>query len=32
MNGPIEVEQLGRLLDAHEPAFALYAAQWTDAS
>jgi RNA polymerase sigma factor (sigma-70 family) len=31
MNGPIDAEQLGRLLDEHGPALALYAAQWTDA-
>src|SRR6476646_4081547 len=30
MNGPIDAEQLGRLLDEHGPALALYAAQWTD--
>jgi RNA polymerase sigma-70 factor (ECF subfamily) len=32
MNGPIDAEQLGRLLDEHGPALALYAAQWTDAA
>src|SRR3954467_136039 len=31
MNGPIDAEQLGRLLDEHGSALALYAAQWTDA-
>ncbi len=30
MNAPIDAEQLGRLLDEHGPALALYAAQWTD--
>jgi|SRR4051812_48773919 RNA polymerase sigma factor (sigma-70 family) len=30
MDGPIDAEQLGRLLDEHGPALALYAAQWTD--
>ncbi len=30
MTGPIDAEQLGRLLDEHGPALALYAAQWTD--
>src|SRR5712671_6215315 len=30
MSGPIDAEQLGRLLDEHGPALALYAAQWTD--
>lgn len=30
--GPIGAEQLGRLLDQHGPALALYAAQWTDAA
>jgi RNA polymerase sigma-70 factor (ECF subfamily) len=30
MNGPIDAEQLGRLLDEHGSALALYAAQWTD--
>jgi RNA polymerase sigma-70 factor (ECF subfamily) len=32
MTGPIDAEQLGRLLDEHGPALALYAAQWTDAA
>src|SRR5438874_10860712 len=32
MNGPIDAELLGRLLDEHGPALALYAAQWTDAT
>src|SRR3954454_5494218 len=32
MDGPIDVELLGRLLDEHGPALALYAAQWTDAA
>jgi RNA polymerase sigma-70 factor (ECF subfamily) len=32
MNGPIDAEQLGRLLDEHGSALALYAAQWTDAA
>jgi RNA polymerase sigma-70 factor (ECF subfamily) len=32
MIGPIDAEQLGRLLDEHGPALALYAAQWTDAA
>jgi len=32
MNGPIDVELLGRLLDEHGPALALYASQWTDAA
>src|SRR4051794_22587240 len=32
MNGPIDAELLGRLLDEHGPALALYAAQWTDAA
>jgi RNA polymerase sigma-70 factor (ECF subfamily) len=32
MNEPIDAEQLGRLLDEHGPALALYAAQWTDAA
>jgi RNA polymerase sigma-70 factor, ECF subfamily len=39
MNGPAEPERsqvdaelLGRLLDEHGPALALYAAQWTDAA
>jgi RNA polymerase sigma-70 factor (ECF subfamily) len=31
MNGPIDAEQLGRLLDERGAALALYAAQWTDA-
>jgi RNA polymerase sigma-70 factor (ECF subfamily) len=30
MTGPIDAEQLGRLLDEHGSALALYAAQWTD--
>lgn len=30
MNGPIDSEQLGRLLDEHGAALALYASQWTD--
>jgi RNA polymerase sigma-70 factor (ECF subfamily) len=32
MNGPIDAELLGRLLDELGPALALYAAQWTDAA
>lgn len=32
MNGPIDAELLGRLLDEHGAALALYAAQWTDAA
>ena len=32
MNGPIDAELLGRLLDEHGPALALYASQWTDAA
>lgn len=32
MNGPIDSELLGRLLDEYGPALALYAAQWTDAA
>ena len=32
MPGPIDAEQLGRLLDELAPALALYAAQWTDAA
>ena len=32
MNGAIDAELLGRLLDEHGPALALYAAQWTDAA
>src|SRR3954465_1975957 len=32
MTGPIDAEQLGRLLDEHGPALALSAAQWTDAA
>lgn len=32
MKGPIDAELLGRLLDEHGPALALYAAQWTDAA
>jgi RNA polymerase sigma-70 factor (ECF subfamily) len=31
MTGPIDAEKLGRLLDEHGSALALYAAQWTDA-
>jgi RNA polymerase sigma factor (sigma-70 family) len=31
MDGPIDAEQLGRLLDEYGAALALYAAQWTDA-
>ncbi len=30
MTGPIDAELLGRLLDEHGPALALYASQWTD--
>ena len=30
MNGPIDAELLGRLLDEHGAALALYASQWTD--
>ncbi|HEX3599288.1 MAG TPA: sigma-70 family RNA polymerase sigma factor [Lacipirellulaceae bacterium] len=30
MNGPINAELLGRLLDEHGAALALYASQWTD--
>src|SRR6188768_672107 len=30
MTGPIDAEQLGRLLDEHGAALALYATQWTD--
>ncbi len=30
MNEPIDAELLGRLLDEHGPALALYASQWTD--
>ncbi len=30
MNAPIDAELLGRLLDEHGAALALYAAQWTD--
>lgn len=30
--GPIDADLLGRLLDEHGPALALYAAQWTDAA
>lgn len=30
MTGPIDAEQLGRLLDEHGAALALYASQWTD--
>ena len=30
MNRPIDAQQLGRLLDEHGSALALYAAQWTD--
>src|SRR5260370_23966564 len=32
MTGPIDAEQLGRLLDEHGRALALYAAQWTDSA
>ena len=32
MNGPIDAEQLGRLLDEHGAALALYASQWTDSA
>src|SRR5215211_7067168 len=32
MTGPIDAEHLGRLLDEHGPALALYAVQWTDAA
>ena len=32
MNGPIDAELLGRLLDEHGTALALYASQWTEAS
>jgi RNA polymerase sigma factor (sigma-70 family) len=32
MTGPIDAEQLGRLLDEHGSALALYAAQWTDSA
>jgi RNA polymerase sigma-70 factor (ECF subfamily) len=32
MNGPIDAELLGQLLDEHGPALALYASQWTDAA
>jgi RNA polymerase sigma factor (sigma-70 family) len=32
MPGPIDADQLGRLLDELAPALALYAAQWTDAA
>jgi len=32
MPGPIDAELLGRLLDEHGPALALYASQWTDAA
>ncbi|MCC7473845.1 MAG: sigma-70 family RNA polymerase sigma factor [Pirellulales bacterium] len=32
MNGPIDAEQLGRLLDEHGAALALYASQWTFAA
>jgi RNA polymerase sigma factor (sigma-70 family) len=32
MNGPIDSDLLGRLLDEYGPALALYAAQWTDAA
>jgi RNA polymerase sigma factor (sigma-70 family) len=31
MNGPIDAELLGRLLDEHGAALALYASQWTSA-
>jgi RNA polymerase sigma factor (sigma-70 family) len=30
MTGPIDAKELGRLLDEHGSALALYAAQWTD--
>ena len=32
MNGPIDAELLGQLLDEQGPALALYASQWTDAA
>jgi RNA polymerase sigma factor (sigma-70 family) len=32
MNGPIDAELLGRLLDEHGAALALYASQWTGAA
>ncbi len=32
MNGPIDAELLGRLLDEHGAALALYASQWTDSA
>src|SRR3954453_16555268 len=32
MDGAIDAELLGRLLDEHGPALALYAAQWTNAA
>ncbi|HEX4414821.1 MAG TPA: sigma-70 family RNA polymerase sigma factor [Lacipirellulaceae bacterium] len=32
MNGPIDAELLGRLLDEHGAALALYASQWTAAA
>src|SRR4051812_32748671 len=32
MNGPIDAELLGRLLDEHGAALALFASQWTDAA
>ena len=32
MNGPIDAELLGQLLDEHGPALALYATQWTDSA
>jgi RNA polymerase sigma-70 factor (ECF subfamily) len=32
MNGPIDAELLGRLLDEHGAALALYASQWTEAA
>jgi RNA polymerase sigma-70 factor (ECF subfamily) len=32
MDGPIDAELLGWLLDEHGPALALYASQWTDAA
>ncbi|HEX5470350.1 MAG TPA: sigma factor, partial [Lacipirellulaceae bacterium] len=32
MSAPIDAELLGRLLDEHGPALALYASQWTDAA
>ena len=32
MNGPIDAELLGRLLDEHGAALALYASQWTESA